>query len=66
MSYQCSGAKNKCKISDRLDLFLRKKGGNNQIGMWLDSHAKNLKYDISNIQSYDDIANGWGVETNAT
>ena len=28
--------------------------------MWLDSHAKKIKYDISNQKSYNDIANGWG------
>ena len=27
--------------------------------MWLDSHANNFRYDISNRESYDDIANGW-------
>ena len=53
-------AKNKYRTSNGLDLFLKGKGGNNQIGMWLDSHAENFKYDLSNRKAYDDIANGWG------
>ena len=62
MPYQCSGgsAKNKCRTSDGLDLFLEGKDGINQIGMSLDSHTKNLKHDISNRKSYDEIANEWG------
>ena len=61
MPYQCSGgvAKNKRRTSDRLDLLLEGKGRNNQIGMWLDSHAKKFKSDISSRKSYDDIMNGW-------
>ena len=62
MPYQCSGglAENKCKTSDRLDLFLKQKDGRNQIETWLESHTTNFKYDISNRKLYDNISNGWG------
>ena len=52
MPYQCSegSAKNKCRTSNGLDLFSERKDGNNQIVMWLDSHAKkrNMSYPIQN------------------
>ena len=61
MPSQCSRglAKNKCRTSNGLDLFPEEKDGNNQIGMWLDSHARKIKFDISNRRSYDEITSGW-------
>ena len=56
MTYQCSGGLAENKTSDKLDLFLELKGGNNQIGMWLDSHTKTFRYVISNRKSYDNLA----------
>ena len=68
MRYHCCGgsAKNECKTSDGLDLFLNEKGGKNQIESWLESHEGIFNHDISERNSYDSIAKEWGCEDDWT